>query len=192
MYKAGSVLTLAAALLALPSLVPRHGAETIGALAAEQAAYKLRTFVMGSAGAPAHTRMYKVNGTLGQPTPIGIGDIASNILYAGFWGRYWALTPVDEPPLLYRNEIFQNYPNPFNPATIIEYSIASAGLVEIAIFNVDGQKIRTLVGEVEMPGTYRARWDGKNDRGVPVASGIYFYRLKAGSFCGVKKMLLLR
>jgi hypothetical protein len=190
MHKTGLILMIAAALLVLPSLVPRH--DTSAALAAEQAAHNLRTFVMGSGGAPMHTRQFKVNGTIGQPTPIGIGKTTSNILYAGFWGRYWALTPVDKPPVSYRNLLMQNYPNPFNPATTIEYSIASASPVEIVIFNVDGQKIRTLVSEVEMPGTYKAAWDGRNDRGASVASGIYFYRMKAGTFDSVKKMLLLR
>ena len=152
----------------------------------------MRAAVMGSAGAPGASASYRANGTLGQSTPIGIGAAASKKVYAGFWGRPWALTGVEEIPIAYRDMLFQNYPNPFNPSTTIEYSIAAAGAVEITIFSVDGRRIRTLSGGLKPPGKYRMVWDGRNDRGGPVSTGVYFYRLEAGSFAQVKKMLLLR
>jgi hypothetical protein len=192
MCKRGLTLTLvAAALLVFVSLVQRGGSQP-DALAAEQAAHQLRSFVMSAAGAPGGSTGFKANGTLGQPTPIGIGTSATRIMYAGFWGRFWALTPVDKPPVFYRNALLQNYPNPFNPMTTIDYTIASACPVEVAIFNVEGQKIRTLLSEVKVAGAHRTIWDGRNDKGASVASGIYFYRLRAGSYSSVKKMLLLR
>ncbi|MFA4947610.1 MAG: Ig-like domain-containing protein, partial [Candidatus Krumholzibacteriia bacterium] len=86
----------------------------------------------------------------------------------------------------------QNYPNPFNPSTTIDYSVARTSPVEIAIYDVNGRKIRTLVSEVKMQGAYKAVWNGKNERGTPVASGVYFYRLIAGDFTQIKKMILLR
>jgi flagellar hook assembly protein FlgD len=64
--------------------------------------------------------------------------------------------------------------------------------VEIAIFDVNGRKIRTLVSGIKMQGAYKAVWTGKNDRGTSVASGVYFYRLIAGDFTQIKKMILLR
>jgi immune inhibitor A len=86
----------------------------------------------------------------------------------------------------------QNYPNPFNPATTIPYSVAATSRVEIAIFDASGRRVRTLVSEVKTQGSYRAVWNGKNDRGSSVASGVYFYRMTAGDFRDIRKLVLLR
>jgi hypothetical protein len=190
MLRRGWALMLTLAALGLPSLVP-WGSAGSDVLAAEQAEHMMRTYVVGSGGAPTSSDHFRANGTVGQPTPIGIGTSSTRVVYAGFWGRRWALMGV-EPPATYRNEFLQNYPNPFNPVTTIKYSIGSAGLVEIAIFDVEGRRIRTLVSEVEAPGAYTAVWDGRNDGGAPVAPGIHFCRMRAGSFGSVKKILLVR
>ncbi len=189
MSKRAWALMLALAALGLPSLVPRGG--TSDALAAEQTTYLMRTHVMGSGGGPTSSSLFRVNGTLGQPTPIGIATSGTNVVYAGFWGKRWAVVGV-EPPAAYRNEFLQNYPNPFSPVTTIRYSIAGVERVEIAIFDVGGRRVRTLVSEVKAPGAYTAVWDGRNDAGAPVAPGIHFCRMKAGTFGSVKKMLLVR
>ncbi|MCX5752971.1 MAG: T9SS type A sorting domain-containing protein, partial [Candidatus Krumholzibacteria bacterium] len=102
-----------------------------------------------------------------------------------------AATGVDALPAI-AFSLRQNYPNPFNPSTTIDYSIAKTSPVEIAIFDVNGRKIRTLVSEIKMQGAYKAVWNGKSDRGTSVASGVYFYRLIAGDFTQIKKMILLR
>ena len=86
----------------------------------------------------------------------------------------------------------QNYPNPFNPTTQINYAIARSGRTQIEIFNILGSKVRTLVNAVQPAGTYRVRWDGKNDGGAVVANGVYVYRLRAGSFVDMKKMLFVK
>jgi len=86
----------------------------------------------------------------------------------------------------------QNYPNPFNPKTVIEYEIQRAGGVELRIYNSTGQRVRTLVDEEKSEGFYRVLWDGKDDHGQILASGVYFYRLKTGEFVGAKRMLLLK
>jgi len=101
-----------------------------------------------------------------------------------------AATGVDDLPIAF--SLSQNYPNPFNPATTIEYTTAKTCPVEIAVFDASGRKIRTLVSGVESHGVHKAVWNGKNERGVSVASGIYFYRLTAGDFKQIKKMILLR
>ena len=85
-----------------------------------------------------------------------------------------------------------NYPNPFNPTTTIEYSIPQSGNVEIAVFNATGQKVRTLVNERQDASFYKVVWDGKNDTGESVASGLYIYRLVSGSFNKIEKMTLLK
>jgi len=86
----------------------------------------------------------------------------------------------------------QNYPNPFNPTTTIDYSIPKSGNVEIAIFNIAGQKVRTLVSQKQDAGFYKVVWDGHNDTGESVASGLYFYRLVSGSFSNIEKMTLVK
>jgi immune inhibitor A len=96
-----------------------------------------------------------------------------------------------------RFKLDQNYPNPFNPVTTISYLITGAGgsridRTRIEIFNVLGQKVRTLVDRNEVPGQYSVLWDGYDDSGREVASGLYFYRLTRGDQNESKKMILLK
>lgn len=86
----------------------------------------------------------------------------------------------------------QNYPNPFNPSTTIPYAVAEAGEVKLSVYNALGQQVRVLVDQMQMPGSYAASWDGRDDRGQVVSSGIYLYRLQAGEQEQVQKMLLAR
>jgi len=86
----------------------------------------------------------------------------------------------------------QNYPNPFNPDTRIAYKITKRGDVRLAIYNLLGEKVATLVDMNQNAGKYEIVWDGKNSRGFKVASGVYLYKLEAGEFTKVKKMLLLK
>lgn len=89
-------------------------------------------------------------------------------------------------------DLFQNYPNPFNPTTTIVYSIPQTSRVSLEIYDILGRRIARLVNSVQQPGEYRIVWNGKNDFGQYVASGIYFYRLNSGNFVNVKKMVLLK
>jgi len=89
-------------------------------------------------------------------------------------------------------ELHQNYPNPFNAETIIEYQIPEAGKVEISIYNTLGQKVRTLVNSSITAGYHETKWNGMNDAGETVSSGIYFITLKAGNFIKTRKMIYLR
>ncbi|MBU8920540.1 MAG: T9SS type A sorting domain-containing protein [Bacteroidales bacterium] len=86
----------------------------------------------------------------------------------------------------------QNYPNPFNPVTNIKYSLPWDSRVKLTIYNVLGQRVAVLVDCSQERGYRTARWDGKNTNGADVSSGIYFYKLQAGSFEETKKMILLR
>ncbi len=86
----------------------------------------------------------------------------------------------------------QNYPNPFNPSTTIQYSLLKRAKVELVVYNVLGQMVRTLVRETKPAGNYQTRWDGLDNRGQKVSSGIYFYRLKSSGFTQVKKMMLVK
>ena len=89
-------------------------------------------------------------------------------------------------------ELHQNYPNPFNPSTTIEYAVPSSGPVELSIYDVSGRKTATLVDESKSAGLYAAEWSGENDAGNPVASGVYIYRIEAGSYRESKKMILVK
>lgn len=99
---------------------------------------------------------------------------------------------LEERNISNRFTLFQNYPNPFNPHTVIEYTLPQNSHVKIMICNLIGQKIRTLVNENQISGHKRIVWDGKNDQGQQVSSGVYLYQLKAGETVLAKKMVLLR
>jgi fibronectin type 3 domain-containing protein len=86
----------------------------------------------------------------------------------------------------------QNYPNPFNSETAIGYDLPKGSEVKITIYNILGQKVKTLVDEKQAAGHKRITWDGKNNMGQPVGSGMYFYRIEAGDFVQNKRMLLLK
>lgn len=86
----------------------------------------------------------------------------------------------------------QNYPNPFNPSTVIEYLLPEAVEVQLKIYALTGQRVRVLVSEEQPAGRYRTVWDGRNSEAHPVASGLYFSRLRAGRSTRVTKMLLIR
>jgi hypothetical protein len=88
----------------------------------------------------------------------------------------------------------QNYPNPFNPVTRIQFGIPSGydGPVALRIYNVKGQLVKTLFAGTRKPGFHEFQWNGLNDRGASVSSGIYFCRFVAGDIAQVRKMVLLR
>ncbi len=85
-----------------------------------------------------------------------------------------------------------NYPNPFNPETRIAFSTKENGPVSIDIFNVKGQKVRSLVNENMEAGNHTVVWNGQNDNGKKVASGLFFYRMKSGKYSSTKKMILMK
>jgi hypothetical protein len=99
------------------------------------------------------------------------------------------LTPTDAPSV-YR--LAQNYPNPFNPMTTIKFDMKEKGLVALRIYDVSGRLVRTLVDEARDAGAYTIRWDGRNNIGAEVASGIYFYKMETAGFLATKKLVLLR
>ena len=89
-------------------------------------------------------------------------------------------------------ELFQNHPNPFNPSTTIRYTIPVASRVTLYVYSAVGQLVRKLVDQRFSAGARDVTWDGKNDAGNPVASGVYIYHLRAGKLTLSKKMTLLK
>lgn len=88
--------------------------------------------------------------------------------------------------------VSQNYPNPFNPETFIEFSLPENCQVNLVVYNVRGQLVKTLVHGSMQAGTYKVRWDGTDKSELRVASGVYFYRLVAGDKINTKKMILMK
>jgi len=95
-----------------------------------------------------------------------------------------------EVPRAYK--LAQNVPNPFNPSTSITFAMKDKGVVTLKIYNVAGQLVRTLMNGTKDIGSYTVTWDGKNDRGGAVASGVYFYKMETKDFSQTKKMVMLR
>lgn len=86
----------------------------------------------------------------------------------------------------------QNFPNPFNPTTVISYSLPDNQQVALDIYDVTGRLVTTLVNREQEAGRYRIQWDGRTAAGAGVASGLYIYRLRAGSFVQTKTMMLVK
>ncbi len=85
-----------------------------------------------------------------------------------------------------------NYPNPFNPETTISYSVEKAGKVTLEIYNILGQKVKTLVNDTKDAGSHNVVWNGKDQSGNKVSSGVYFYRMKNGTYSKTNKMILMK
>ena len=88
--------------------------------------------------------------------------------------------------------LLRNHPNPFNASTIISFALPSPGEANLSVYSITGQKIRTLVSGKLPAGTHTARWDGRDDSGRPVSSGVYISRLRAGNTTATARMLLLK
>ncbi len=133
--------------------------------------------------------------TVGQASPIGIAEGQNFFIGSGFINIILAegedivsaieLTENDLIPKEF--SLQQNYPNPFNPTTTIKYQNPELTFVTLKIFNLLGEEIRTLVSEEKPAGKYELKFDG-----TALPSGIYFYRIQAGSFIETKKMILLK
>jgi hypothetical protein len=103
-----------------------------------------------------------------------------------------AAKDVEESSLPDGYSLSQNYPNPFNPTTQFDFSLPSTEHVTVEIYNINGQKVRTLVDQTYGPGTYTIEWDATSDNGQPVASGVYLYRFTAGDVTQTRKMSFVK
>lgn len=144
-----------------------------------------------------------LDGSSGWTVIGGTVDTANNAIYAsvseaGVYAAFTVdiLTDIEYEPrgevLPYRFELSQNHPNPFNPATVIEYSLPERSHVVIEVFNVLGQKVRTLVDRDDPAGSYTTAWDGTDASGKAVATGVYLYRFQTDRHAITRKMLLLK
>jgi hypothetical protein len=123
--------------------------------------------------------------TLTVAVPLSKGNVSDNGNGKGKGRGKEAVAPL-------ANTLNQNYPNPFNAQTQISFDIASTGMVRMELFDITGRTIRTLVDQTYTPGRYRVTWDGRDGAGNEVASGMYIYRLSAGTDVMTKRLMLLR
>jgi hypothetical protein len=107
-------------------------------------------------------------------------------------GNPSAVTLADEDGLPNNFELGQNYPNPFNPETMIRYYLPKPSTTRLIVYNLIGQKVTTLVNQEQPAGLHSIQWNGNDDAGRNVSSGVYFIRLEAGDFAKSRKLLLLR
>jgi hypothetical protein len=161
-------------------------------------AYDIPRQVLDGGGAMwLATSSYQLSSSLAQSIT-GVQQSTSYKLYTGFWNPWTVeMSPVEEEeqdgnlrPTDFALD--QNFPNPFNPNTIIQYALPKTSQVKIEIYNVLGQRVRLLVDERQEPGYKTINWDGKDDGGNEVSSGVYFCRIQAGDFMQSKKMTLLK
>jgi hypothetical protein len=109
-----------------------------------------------------------------------------------YYGNLLSVTK-GEPPILPKSfALHQNYPNPFNASTNITYELPMAARVKIEVFNVMGQRVKTLLDREEQAGVHIIEWDGTSESGNDIASGIYLYRLTSDDFRAEKKMVLMK
>lgn len=109
-----------------------------------------------------------------------------------FGEPYTPPTGDEGKPPAFSFGLAQNYPNPFNPVTTLRFSIPERCAVRLGVYDVAGRLVATVADRVYPAGNHAVKWNGTNHRGQPVASGVYFYRLRAGSKSATRKMLLLR
>ncbi|SVB87380.1 uncharacterized protein METZ01_LOCUS240234, partial [marine metagenome] len=124
----------------------------------------------------------------------GIEDITDYFGSAPDMGayEYFIALGVDNDGLPTSYMIHQNYPNPFNPVTTLRYDLPEDALVNIAIYDMLGRKIRTLISSQHSAGYKSVQWNATNDAGSPVSAGLYFYMIQAGDFKQTKKMMLVK
>ena len=142
------------------------------------------------------TPILSVNAEPGQEVGFRVRILKNGILQ---WERNFSIVVAgaptavaDEKKLPEEYALAPNYPNPFNAATTIAYQLPRGDLVKLAVFNSGGQQVRRLVEQQQEPGVCRVVWDGRDDRGQVLATGVYFYRLSAGPARRMRRLLLLK
>ena len=110
----------------------------------------------------------------------------------GYFDVTLASTSFDGTIIPTKYVLDNNYPNPFNPITRFTYSLPKDSRVKITIHDINGRVVKTLTDDRQAAGKRSVTWNAKNDKGLPVATGLYFYRMESGDFQSTKKMILLK
>lgn len=144
-------------------------------------------------GIENHTQTDGIAYTFGNLYPVTASPLTANLAIKFTMSAPDSFVSNDNPELN-KNRVYlkQNYPNPFNPNTQISFDIPDTDHVSLNIYNVKGQKVKTLVNQMINKGNHRVNWDGTDDNNNPVSSGIYFYRLQYQSTNQMKKMIMVK
>jgi hypothetical protein len=157
--------------------------------AAAPAQYDIPNDVVGNGGEESSSTNFGIRGTVGQPA-LGATTAGSYIVESGYWyGPGTVVTAIgdrDGEPA-YQNRLRQNHPNPFNPTTTIQFELAERAHARIAVYDVAGRLVTMLVDRELDPGVHSVTFNAGG-----LASGVYFYRIEAGPFSDVKKLVLLK
>jgi hypothetical protein len=156
-----------------------------------------------SADVSTYTGIGPVDIAAGDSVTFGIAVLAASSIYeleyvAGelrnFWDTHFPEELGNDSEAILPDvfALHQNYPNPFNPVTSIRYDIPEAANVQVSVYSLLGQKVKTLASGAHQPGFYAVQWNGTNDHGSPVASGMYICRIQADRFNAVKKLILMK
>lgn len=151
--------------------------------------YQITNSVIGSGGNTISNTSNSIVNTIGE-TFIGTSSNTANQNQIGFWYVYQQTTITDIEdeetiPTVFKLE--QNYPNPFNPSTIIKFAVPERSNVLIKIYDIIGNEVLTLANEEMEAGWYKKSFNANG-----LASGVYLYRMQAGSYIMIKKMLLIK
>jgi len=150
-----------------------------------------------SGGGLRHGTLYVIHDSAAQSV-IGIASGSSIMCPSGFLYKqemFPSITVSDEISEIVPAKdliLHQNYPNPFNPSTTISYYLPDPCHTRLTVYESNGKQVRSLCNEMKQSGSYTVSWNGTNDLGSPVGSGIYFVRLQAGDEVLTKKLVLLR
>jgi hypothetical protein len=148
---------------------------------------QISTSVIAAGGGSMSSENHRIVNTIGQPA-IGRSNSGNYGVSSGFWYEAPLATGLEEQELLPQEfRLEQNYPNPFNPATVISYQLPVSGNITLKIYDILGNEVATLVNEIKPAGSYKVEFNAKD-----FSSGVYFYRIQAGPFNQIKKMILLK
>jgi hypothetical protein len=167
------------------------------------------TIVLSDGGTTEITTMSGTAGTYAIEQLLPFADWTLTATFPGFMPAYQTVSIVDsnlvinfylDPPISGEDHFIPaivttlggNYPNPFNPSTTISFSTATDGFVRLDIFNVKGQRVASVVNDHIRAGNHTVMWNGKDEAGRDVASGVYFYRMQTDDFSAVRKMMMIK
>jgi hypothetical protein len=168
-------------------------ATILAACALRASAYQIPSFTVDAGGGASSGGAWSLTGTIGQPDA-GVLSNGVYTLHGGFWWGGVAPTAVEEQPRLAgaRFSLQPVQPNPSNPATSIRFELASAGQVSVRIYNLRGELVTTLLDAQRPAGQHQLVWRGQDDRGLPVASGVYVVRVDSGGENASRRIVLVR
>ena len=144
-----------------------------------------------------HEYVYDLSAYDGQNVFIGIRCVSNDafVFYVDDFtvhsdGGYVGNDDEAAPALV--TALLGNFPNPFNPETAIRFSLAGSAPVSLEVYNLRGQLVRQLLRETRPAGNHSVVFNGRDDRGNAISSGVYFYRLRAGSYSATRKMIMIK